>query len=389
MLIYQRSKIVRGEVTLSLYTTNFHILCVRKFTNGIGSLTFFQLTKVIKKHDLIMIIITNHLLSFFLIGVTIAIIVCFFIVLLIPLNFGAGLTFYIAYKNSHGVHSENVTVHKDYPTSSEKYDNYYYNGVDLSCPSCTSSSSFANVYVLSESNKLPIDPVVIQRQVLSERTVSSKQRFYLQNLTDTLICNPGGELSFEFDIRRNGNSTDCPAQLYLFDNKDDINSFTRNEHQGYPGDIPNAGTTGCLNITGNVTKTFTLAPNKFYYIGLYVNKVTYKIWLSAKLSRINTNGLTPKCCIGSTCHLTCPSPIKFSSSHPAHHENNTLVFNATTEGMVINIEGVLAHWNATRLSGVSIFWSSIGVIVFILLIIICIVFYRRKTSSNKGYKVIT
>ena len=299
---------------------------------------------------------------------------------------GVGLAFFFVYKNSLTDNPKNVTLHKGYPIPSEEYNSYYVSGVDLSCQSCT-SSSYANVYVLSESNKLPIKSVVYPRQVLDTRTVSSKQRFNLKNLTYMLICYPDGELSFEFHIRRNGDSIDCPAQLYLFDNKDDINSFTRNEHQGYPGDIPNADTTGCLNITGNVTKTFTLAPNKFYYIGLYVNKVTYTIRLSAKLSRMNTNGLTPKCCIGSTCHLTCPSPIKFSSSHPAHHGNNTLIINATTDDMVINIEPILAYWNVARLSGVSTFWSIGGATVFIFFV--CIVFYCRKTSSNNGYDLIS
>ena len=281
----------------------------------------------------------------------------------------AALTLYYVYKNNHIPSSEKVTVFVG-SVASLFYNNFFINKVILSCENCDANNPVSVSVVPEDELSQKYDHVVIPRKQLEPFTTAidtGNQRFEIPYDETTLMCNPSGESNFEFVIQWNGNTQDiCPAQLYLFDSKNSIDTFVRNDDRQYPGNISYAAnTTGCLE-PGNRTISFKLIPNTMYHIGFYVSKsVGYSIWLSANLTRYNISRLQEDCRIVSK-STTCPIT---HTRYPASQGNVYLLFSTTSTSLkTINATSVLVQWNLPQLIGVTVFpgiGAVLGVFVFV------------------------
>ena len=284
------------------------------------------------------------------------------------------------YKNTHSTDAQNIVVYNGYITSIY-YDQFYVNEVNLT----SDSSATASVYVIPES-QLSYIPVVLPEKQIKSKDSTFPQRFelYYNQSGKDLICNTVCELNFRFEFRQNGVVSDCPAQLFFYDNKTDLEVFKANEPHGSVGHP--VAQTECLPKTGVVNKTFYLPPNKLYYIGWYVAKnVGYTIWLSANLTRFNISGLNENCSVVSSPHTTCPIT---HTKYPHKNENIYLLFNTTSIAVMdINASPVLVQWNLQRLIGVSA-PSCIGVVVLMIAVSVGFYYYMIRPVARSGYSTI-
>uniref|UniRef100_A0A1X7TLZ7 Uncharacterized protein n=1 Tax=Amphimedon queenslandica TaxID=400682 RepID=A0A1X7TLZ7_AMPQE len=290
------------------------------------------------------------------------------------------LTFLFVYKNTQHFDAQNISVYNGYVTSIY-YDQFYVNEVNL----ISDSSATASVYVIPKS-QLSCIPVMLPEKQIDKRNSTFSQRFelYYDRSENNLICNTVCELKFRFELQENGAISGCPAQLFLYDNKTDLDEvFKPNEPHGSVGDP--VAQTGCLPKTGVENKRFHLPPNKLYYIGWYVAKnVGYTIWLLANLTRINISGLNENCSVSSQ-HTTCSIT---HTKYPHKKENISLLFNTTSTIMMdVNVTPVLVQWNLQRLSGVSAS-SCIGAVAVMVAVFVWFYYCMISTVARSGYSTI-